>query len=216
VIQLKPQRSSSRPLRVLCIGAHSDDVEIGAGGTILTLLARQPVALTWLVLSANDAREAEARRSARAFLARARSSRLRLFRYRDGFFPSAWPAIKETFEAIQQEGPVDLVLTHARHDLHQDHRLCNELTWNTFRDHLILEYEIPKFEGDLLPPNVYQPLERKVAERKVQLLMRHFATQRSKPWFTADTFWAVMRLRGLESNAPSGFAEAFHGRKLIL
>ncbi|HUO80333.1 MAG TPA: PIG-L deacetylase family protein [Steroidobacteraceae bacterium] len=216
MIPLRPQPGGRRPLRVLCIGAHADDIEIGAGGTVLTLAARQPLAVTWLVLSADGERDAEARRSARAFLSRSRSQRLRLFRYRDGYFPAHWQAIKESFEGVKREAQFDLVLTHARDDLHQDHRLCNELTWNTFRDHLILEYEIPKFDGDLGRPNVYQPLTRAAAARKVRLLLRHFASQRSKRWFTADLFWALMRLRGVESNAPSGFAEAFHGRKLVL
>jgi LmbE family N-acetylglucosaminyl deacetylase len=202
---------------VLCVGAHSDDIEIGCGGTLLTLLeAVQPLAVTWVVFSAAGSRAAEARQSADSFLSAAAGREVVVHDFRDGFFPYDGAAIKERFEELKSRVSPDLVFTHFRHDRHQDHRLLSDLTANTFRDHAILEYEIPKYDGDLGQPNVFVPLEAAVCRRKVDLLLSHFGTQRSKRWFTDDLFHAHMRLRGMECNSPSTFAEAFHGHKVVL
>jgi len=205
-----------RPLRVLCLGAHADDIEIGCGGTILSLLARRRVDCHWVVLSGEGAREQEARKSASLFLARARRSRVEVHQFRDGFFPYIGGEIKDAFEALKRTVSPDVVLTHARNDRHQDHRLVSDLTWNTFRSHLVLEYEVPKYDGDLGTPNLFVPLTRTVARRKVRLLAAAFSSQRSKPWFTDDTFFALLRLRGIESGARQELAEAFYTRKSVL
>jgi len=208
-----PPRAS---LTVLCIGAHSDDLEIGCAGTLLRLLAERPrVSVHWVVLSANAARAREARRSAARLLRGARASHLRIESFRDGFLPYEGAAVKEVFEDLKPIVP-DLVFTHWRHDDHQDHRLISQLTWNTFRDHTVLEYEIPKYDGDLGHPNVFVPLPPAVRRRKLRLLMSGFASQRNKRWFTEATFDALMKLRGIECAAPEGYAEAFHARKLVL
>lgn len=207
------------PLRILCLGAHSDDVEIGCGGTVLRLLREHPgSSVRWVVFSADDAREAEARSSADAFLDAA-SSRVEVHRFRENYFPDRWAAIKGVFDELREEAEgaaPDLVLTHRRDDLHQDHRIVGELTWNTFRDHLIFEYEIPKYEGDLASPNLFVPLPTDLAERKVELLMRHFASQRHRSWFRPATFEGLMAVRGVECGAVEGPAEAFHARKISL
>ncbi len=214
MLRLIPERA---PLSILCLGAHSDDIEIGAGGALLTLLARHPGSrVRWVVFSATAARADEAQASARSFLADAASSRIDLHEVRDGFFPAAFADLKEMFEALKREEAPDLILTHAREDHHQDHRQLAELTWNTWRDHLVLGYEIPKYDPDLGNPGVFVPLEAEVAARKVALLMEHFATQRSRRWFVPETFFGLLRLRGLQAAAPSGMAEAFYGPKLWL
>jgi LmbE family N-acetylglucosaminyl deacetylase len=206
----------TRPLRVLCIGAHSDDIEIGCAGALLTWLrASRPVHMTWVVLSAAGARATEARRSAHALLRGAGSLDVRLGEFRDGYFPAQYEDIKLYFEALKLRVTPDLILTHRLEDRHQDHRMAGELTWNTWRDTLILEYEIPKYEGDLGQPNLFVPLSAPVARRKATHLMRHFGTQRSRTWFSQDTFLSLARLRGIEGRAPSGFAEAFHVRKML-
>ena len=205
-----------RPLRLLCIGAHCDDLEIGCGGTVLDWLARYPqVEVSWVVMSAPGERAVEARRSAAAFLRRASSRSVVLHGFRDGHFPAHFVEMKAVFSELGASQSPDVVLTHRLEDRHQDHRLVAELAWQTFRDHLILEFEIPKYEGDLGNPNLYVPLTPSAARRKVANLMRLFPTQRSKDWFRPATFEATMRLRGLECRAPSGFAEAFHARKLV-
>ncbi|MBV8457674.1 MAG: PIG-L family deacetylase [Acetobacteraceae bacterium] len=207
---------ASEPLNILCVGAHADDIEIGAGGAILTLLDAYPESrVHWIVFSAVGARADEARASAAAFLERAGESRVMLHDFRDGFFPSAYERIKETFEEMKPLAP-DLVFTHQRADHHQDHRIVCELTWNTFRDHLVLEYEVPKYDPDLGNPNLFVPLEKRCVEAKAGLLMAHFRTQHGRRWFTPDTFEALMRLRGVQGAAPSGFAEAFYAPKLML
>ena len=209
--------NATHPLRVLCIGAHSDDLEIGCGGTLLSLLATRPnVDVTWAVLSATGVRAAEARRSATALLRRAASSRIVLGEFVDGHLPAQFTEAKAFFERLKSQTAADLVFTHRLEDRHQDHRLAAELTWNTWRDHPILEYEIMKYEGDLGLPNVYVPLTAAVARRKVEHLDRHFGSQRSKHWFNRDSFLGLARLRALECRAPDGFAEAFHARKLVL
>jgi LmbE family N-acetylglucosaminyl deacetylase len=204
--------------RVLCLGAHADDIEIGCGGAVLKLLdaAVGRVSVDWVVLSASDGRGQEATRSAEAFLRNAKEFNVVVEKFRMSYFPYVGAEVKDAFERIAADVAPDLVFTHSRDDLHQDHRLVAELTWNTWRDHLILEYEIPKYDGDLGRPNVFVHLDRLQCDRKVELLLEHFPSQRGKPWFTEDTFRALLRLRGVEARAPSGFAEAFIGRKLVL
>jgi LmbE family N-acetylglucosaminyl deacetylase len=202
--------------RLLVIGCHADDIEIGCGGTLLTLTrANERLEVTWLVLSASGEREHEARASATEFLAAADVSDVRIHDLRDGFLPYG-PEAKELFERIKETVDPQVILTHTRDDLHQDHRVACELTWNTFRDHVILEYEVPKFDGDLGRPNVYVELTEAIAKEKVGLLSRHFSTQAGKHWFDDETFLALMRLRGLESRSAGRYAEAFFGRKLVL
>jgi LmbE family N-acetylglucosaminyl deacetylase len=204
------------PLTVLCLGSHSDDIEIGCGGTILTLLTDRPgTRVHWVVFSADDAREAEARGSAAAFLADAKESTVVVHRFRESYFPYL-NEIKDAFEALKRDVVPDVVFTHRRDDEHQDHRTIAGLTWNTFRDHLVLEYEIPKYEGDLGHPNVFVPLRPEIADRKVELLAEHFGTQRSKRWFRPETFRGLMALRAVECNAETGSAEAFHARKIVV
>ena len=203
--------------KVLCLGAHSDDIEIGCGATILRLIRNRPdIQVYWLVFSAQGSRTREAKRSAGEFLHDIRLHKICKARFKESYFPSEWPAIKDTFERVKREFEPDLVLTHYRNDRHQDHRVLSDLTWNTFRNHLVLEYEIPKFDGDLGTPNVYIPVSRELCEKKVVALLRHFQSQANRHWFTADTFWALLRLRGIECAATSGFAEAFYGRKICL
>ena len=204
-------------LSVLCIGAHSDDIEIGCGATILGWIA-DGIALDvhWVVLGANGQRGEEARASAADFLAGAARSTVELGGFRDGFFPYQGAQIKEWFEALKSRVTPDVVLCHWRDDAHQDHREVSRLAWNSFRDHIILEYEIPKWDGDLGRPNLFVPVTAKAMARKVELLLRHFGTQRSKDWFTPETFHALARLRGNECRAPEGMAEAFHVRKMTL
>jgi LmbE family N-acetylglucosaminyl deacetylase len=202
--------------RVLCLGAHSDDIEIGCGGLVLSLLERYDVAVRWMVFSGNETRAHEARRSADAFLANAKERQVVVRNYRDGFFPFHGSEIKSEFESLKQEFDPNLVLTHYRDDRHQDHRLISDLTWNTFRNHLILEYEIPKFDGDLGQPNLFVPLEESICARKIQNLIESFPSQRQKQWFDEQTFRALLRLRGMEANSPTRNAEAFYGRKVIV
>jgi LmbE family N-acetylglucosaminyl deacetylase len=217
MLPLAPGRAPSGGYELLCLGAHSDDLEIGCGGTVLRLLSELPVArVTWVVLSGNPDRAREARRGAGRILGRRPGIRVVQQAFRDGFFPYVAVPIKELFEQLKRQVKPDLVLTHYREDRHQDHRLVSELTYNTFRDHLVLEYEILKVDGDLGRPNVYVPLSEATVRRKVRVLEDCFGTQRDKRWFNADAFRGLMRLRGVEAGAPSGFAEAFHGRKLVI
>jgi LmbE family N-acetylglucosaminyl deacetylase len=208
---------ADRPLRILCLGAHSDDIEIGCGGTVLRLLAeRAGTSVHWVVFSAPGPREQEARSSAAAFLSQAAASTIWVRSFRESYFPAAWSEIKDFFEEIRASVDPDLVLCHRREDLHQDHRVIAELTWNTFRNHLLLEYEIPKYEGDLGTPNLFVPLSRQHAERKVELLLQHFVSQAGRIWFRPDTFHGLMSVRGVECHAPEGRAEAFHARKIVV
>ena len=204
------------PARVLCLGAHSDDIEIGGGGTLLKLLALHPsMAVDWVVLSAEGDRASEARASAERFLGPNRPTRIRVESFRERYLPYD-PAVKEYFDQLGREATPDLVLCPWQGDAHQDHRLVAELAANTFRDQLILEYEIPKYDGDLGRPSVYVHLSTAQAEEKTAALDESFPSQRDRPWFGAETFRALMRLRGIESRAPDGYAEAFHCRKLVL
>jgi LmbE family N-acetylglucosaminyl deacetylase len=217
MLNLTLLKADGAPLRVLCLGAHSDDIEIGCGGTVLTLLQRYAnVSVRWVVFSSTEERAREARDSAEAFLAGAREKQVEVKAYRDGFFPFLGAQIKDDFEALKRGPAPDLVLTHYRDDRHQDHRLISDLTWNTFRNHLVLEYEIPKYDGDLGCPNLFVPLDESVCRRKVGILVDSFASQRAKQWFDEQTFLAILRLRGMEANAPTRFAEAFYCRKAVL
>jgi LmbE family N-acetylglucosaminyl deacetylase len=215
VLALTPIVPRGTELRVLAVGAHADDIEIGCGGTILRLVEEaERLEVVWVVLSARDRREDEARASAAAFLQGA-THEVRIGAFRDAFFPHD-AAVKEFYEELKATVSPDLVLVHTRTDLHQDHRVACELAWNTFRDHAILEYEIPKYDGDLGSPNVFVPLEERHVRRKAELLVEHFGSQRDKHWFTDDLFVSLMRLRGMEARSPTGYAEAFTGRKLVL
>jgi LmbE family N-acetylglucosaminyl deacetylase len=201
---------------VLCLGAHADDIEIGCGGTLLTLLEAAPaLSVTWVVFSAEGPRADEARRGAASFLAATSGRHVMIRAFRDGFFPYTGAQIKEAFEELKATISPDLVFTHYRHDLHQDHRLVAELTWNTFRDHLVLEYEVPKYDGDLGSPNLFVPLSHSLCRRKLDTILSTFKTQEGKHWFSEELFRALLRLRGMECRAPSGYAEAFHARKLV-
>lgn len=204
-------------LEILCLGAHCDDIEIGCGGTVLRLVEQFPAArFRWVVLSSNDERAGEAQRAADHFLSGAGKQDVRIERFRESYLPWAGTEIKDYFEGLKADMDPDLILTHHRHDRHQDHRLVAELTWNTWRDHLILEYEIPKYDGDLGSPNVLVTLDEATVRRKVDGILDHFPSQRRRAWFDADTFRAVLRLRGMEANAPSRFAEGFYGPKVVL
>jgi LmbE family N-acetylglucosaminyl deacetylase len=204
-------------LSILCLGAHSDDIEIGAGAMLLSLLGRGVcLDVHWCVLSAAGERESEARASATDFLSEAARAQIEMMSFRDGFFPEQGEQIKRWFESLKGRVEPDLILTHRGDDAHQDHRELSRLAWNTFRDHVILEYEIPKWDGDMGRPNLYVPISEKTLRRKIDLLLSHFGSQRSKQWFDAETFRGLARLRGMECRAPERYAEAFFARKLIL
>jgi LmbE family N-acetylglucosaminyl deacetylase len=203
------------PLDVLCIGAHSDDIEIGCGGTLLRLLAERPGShVRWVVLSATAERQDEARASAADFLVDAGSADVEVATFRESYFPYAWSEVKDYFNDLRRRADPDIVLCHHRRDEHQDHRTIAELAWNTWRNHLIAEYEIPKYEGDLGQPNLFVALSPDVAARKVELIMKHFGTQHDKRWFRPETFAGLMAVRGVEAGSTA--AEAFHVRKLVL
>jgi len=216
MMKLKLSRRDG-PLKVLCIGAHSDDIEIGCGGTILKLISGQKkIRFHWIVLSADGQRRSEARAGAEAFLAGAERKTVIVKGFKDGFFPYIGDDIKTYFEELKRKIDPELIFTHHRSDLHQDHRLVSELTWNTFRDHFILEYEVPKYDADLRAPNVFSYLDQKVCQKKVRLIKKHFRSQADNQWFTEETFRAILRLRGVESNAPTQYAEAFYCRKAVV
>jgi len=205
------------PLSILCLGAHCDDIEIGCGGTLLRLLGERPGStVTWIALASSAEREREARGSAAEFLTGAGHVEILVEHFRDGYFPAQFGEIKDVFEAAKRRLQPELIFTHHRADRHQDHRTIAELTWNTFRDHLVAEYEIPKYEGDLGHPNLFVPLGAETARRKIDLLLRHYQSQGKRSWFRSETFEAILRLRGIECNAPEGFAEAFHASKLVI
>jgi LmbE family N-acetylglucosaminyl deacetylase len=208
----------TRVRRLLLLGAHSDDIEIGVGGTVLRLLADHPALdVRWVVFcGADDRRRAEATTSAEAFLAGCPAKRVDVHAFKDGYLPWQGAAVKDEFEALKRSYQPDLIFTHFRDDRHQDHRTISDLAYNTWRDHQVLEYEILKYDGDLGRPNVYAPLPAEACDRKVALLMEMFGSQRSRQWFTEDTFRAMLRVRGVECNSPSRYAEAFHARKLVL
>ena len=203
--------------RVLALGCHSDDIEIGCGATLLALTrARPDIEVTWIVLSTEGGRADEARASAARFLEAAGRADIGVHGFRDGFLPYVGDEVKDVFESLKGTVEPELVLTHTRFDLHQDHRLVCELTWNTFRDHLILEYEVPKYDGDLGNPNLFVPITHELAEEKARLVIEAFPSQSDKHWFEPEVLLGLMRLRGMESRSPSGYAEAFTCRKLSL
>jgi LmbE family N-acetylglucosaminyl deacetylase len=217
MICLSLEKQKTGALTVLCLGAHSDDIEIGCGGTILELRDQHPgVNFHWVVFSAIGIRRAEALRAAKMFAGAKGLKQPLLKAFPDGFMPFVGSDVKAAFEKLKERFSPDLILSPRRCDAHQDHQLIGELTWNTFRDHLILEYEIPKYDGDLGQPTVFVPLKTDVCQKKVRYLMEAFKSQRSKRWFEENTFLSIMRLRGMECNAPSGYAEAFYGRKIVL
>lgn len=218
MLPLHLSQSPSTPLQLLFLGAHCDDIEIGCGGTILQLLAmRGDIEVTWVVFSASQVREQEARRSASLFLQQAQqSTKVIIHNFRDGHFPYQGAEIKHCFETLKNECNPDLIFTHYRQDRHQDHRTISDLTWNTWRRHLILEYEIPKYDGDLGQPNFFSPLSKDICERKARTICDVFRSEANKAWMSEDTFMALARLRGIESAAPGNHAEAFYCRKLVL
>jgi len=214
-LNLAPRPGSA--LQILCLGAHSDDIEIGCGGTILQLLsASADVEVVWVVFSSGREREREAWESAELFLKQAGRRKVLVKNFRDGFFPYEGAKIKEFFEELKQQTNPDLVFTHYRQDRHQDHRTISDLTWNTWRQHLVLEYEIPKYDGDLGSPNCFVALPGEICKRKIKHICDVFQTQSNKPWLTEDTFLAMLRLRGVECAAPEKYAEAFYCRKFFL
>jgi LmbE family N-acetylglucosaminyl deacetylase len=216
MLPLLLSRAEAAPLRVLVLGAHADDAEIGCAGTVLKLIGDGAISsICWVVLSGKDERAEEARVSAEALLADAPEKQILQPGFRDGFFPYDGADVKAFVEGLKDFQP-DLILTHQRHDLHQDHRITCELTWNTFRNHLILEYEVPKYDGDMGAPNVFVPLDGDICRRKIEHLMTHFATQMPRRWFTEDLFSGLLRLRGMECQSPTQHAEAFYSRKAVL
>jgi len=216
VLGLVPCRPRGRRLQILCIGAHSDDIEIGCGGTVLSLQRQHPdCRIHWMILATTELRRREAIASSKAFISPRSRGEIRIHDLPDGLLPAHFDKVKALFEDLKSAISPDLIFTHHLSDRHQDHSLIGNVTWQTFRDHAIFEYEIPKYEGDLLTPNLYVPLEPAVARRKLSAITRLFKSQHGKTWFTGDNLEAVMRVRGLESRASGGFAEAFHARKLV-
>jgi LmbE family N-acetylglucosaminyl deacetylase len=209
-------KSQKGRLDVLCIGAHCDDIEIGCGGTVLALQRRYPgCRVHWLILTSVPARRSEALAAARAFVKPACRGETLVCDFPDGMLPGHLVQVKERFEAFKALVDPELILTHHGLDRHQDHSLVSQVTWQTFREHMIWEYEIPKYDGDLVTPNMYVPVSATAAARKIRLIVKAFESQRGKSWFTAENLLAMMRLRGLECRSPSGFAEGFHCRKLV-
>jgi LmbE family N-acetylglucosaminyl deacetylase len=215
MLKMQTLKAAPGPLSVLLLGAHSDDIEIGCGGTVLRLIQENPdIQVTWVVFSALGERGMEARNSAGEFLKGAPQSKVLVHEFKDGYFPHHGAEIKDIFELLKVDLKPDLIFTHTRHDLHQDHRVLCELTWNTWRDHFILEYEIPKYDGDLGNPNFFVHLDKELCDRKIGALIRFFQTQGNKHWFTAETFQALLRIRGVECKSSGGYAEAFYARKV--
>ncbi|TFZ08065.1 PIG-L deacetylase family protein [Ramlibacter humi] len=216
MLSLLLPRDAGWPLKLLFLGAHCDDIEIGCGGTLLQLLAARPdTEVSWVVFSATEAREQEARAAAALFLGGAARADVQVFRFRDGYFPYEGARIKECFDALRTRMDPDAVFTHYRDDRHQDHRTISDLAWNTWRRHLVLEYEVPKYDGDLGRPNLYSPLSRQTCMQKARAICEVFRSEAGKPWMTEDTFTALARLRGIECGAAEGFAEAFYCRKAV-
>ncbi len=216
MINLTFEEKLTHQLRILCLGAHSDDIEIGCGGTILKIIENYNISsIKWVVFCSDEKRKKEAEKSAHLFLDKIGNIEITVKNYRDGFLPYLGYEIKDFFEELKTAYNPHLIFTHYRHDLHQDHRLICELTWNTYRNHFILEYEVPKYDGDLGQPNFYVSLNERQLKNKLNYLMESFQSQKSKHWFDNDTFSSIMRIRGLESASPSGYAEAFYSRKIV-
>ncbi len=216
MLELIPQWRAGRSLRVLCVGAHCDDIEIGCGATLLALQRRgRGVRIDWLVLGGEPKRREETRQALAALVAPRFRGELSFGDFRDGYLPAQYAEVKAFIERYKARRPTpDVIFCHEREDRHQDHRIVNEMVWNTWRDQLVLEYEIPKWDGGLGQPNVYMPVSRQQVEAKVRALLRAHRSQAARDWFTAETFRSLLRLRGLECRSPSGYAEAFHGRKI--
>ena len=203
--------------KILCLGAHPDDIEIGCGGTILRIIKESPDAqFRWVVFSGNKKRREEACQAANFFLQGAKSKEINIEHFRDSYFPFIGGRIKNFFEKLKSEFSPDLIFTHYSSDAHQDHRLISNLTWNTFRDQFIIEYEIPKYEGDMGNPNLHVCLTEFQVKQKTSQICGVFQSQKEKPWFDEETFRAILRLRGVECNSPSRFAEAFYCPKIVL
>ena len=216
MLRLAPVIRPGSRCTILCCGAHCDDIEIGCGGTLLRLMEEgHEITCHWVVASSNPQRENECRRSAERFLAGVAHAKVEIWQFRDGYLPYIGAEVKDAFERIKKEISPDIIFTHYRNDLHQDHRTISSLTWNTFRDHLVLEYEIPKYDGDFSSPNLYVPLSEDLCRRKTSYLMDCYESQKSHRWFTEDTFRSVLRLRGIEVSSPSGYAEGFYARKTM-
>jgi LmbE family N-acetylglucosaminyl deacetylase len=208
-------RRNQEPL-ILCLGAHPDDIEIGCGGTLLRLTEEMPKAsFYWVVFSGDGKRQKEANDSAKAFLETPKVSKIIVKQFKDSYFPFIGDQIKGFFEELKRDISPDMIFTHYGNDAHQDHRLISSLTWNTFRDNFVLEYEIPKFDGDLVTPNLYVPLSDVLVKKKTNLILENFSSQQEKPWFTEDSFMSFLRIRGIECNSQSKYAEAFHCRKIV-
>ncbi|MCC5615180.1 PIG-L family deacetylase [Nostoc sp. CHAB 5836] len=216
MIQLSLKKTDESEYKILCLGSHCDDIEIGCGGTILKLIENyHHVIIYWVVFSSNEQRAKEATASASFFLKEVPIKKIIIKDFRDGFLPFQGIEVKEYFEQLKDEFSPDIVFTHHRDDRHQDHRLICELAWNTFRNHLILEYEIPKYDGDLGIPNFFVHLNEELCRRKIQYILDAFPSQNHKQWFTEETFRSLLRIRGIESNSPSNYAEAFYCRKIF-
>ena len=217
MIKFNLSQQKDATLKILCLGAHSDDIEIGCGGTILRLMEEiEEVEVKWIVFSANGKRAAESEESAKLFLENARKKDVVVKNFKESFFPYIGAEIKDFFEEMKNELTPDIIFTHYRHDLHQDHRLISELTWNTFRDHLILEYEIIKYDGDLGTPNIFVHLDENICRKKINIVMDCFKSQDNREWFTPDAFFSILRIRGIESKAPESYAEGFYCRKAVI
>ena len=217
MLKFKLAKEKSQPLKIMCLGAHSDDIEIGCGGTILTLLKEyKDTEVFWVVFSANEIRKHEATNSAKKFTSQANKVKIIVKNFQDGFFPYTGGEIKEYFEELKPKFSPDLIFTHYGNDLHQDHRNISELTWNTYRDNIILEYEVLKYDGDLGNPNIYYNLNRKIVRQKLQYIKKFYLSQRDNHWFNDPVFKSIMRLRGVESNSKSTYAEAFYSRKFVI
>ena len=216
MLELLINKSRDSSLKILCLGAHSDDIEIGCGGTIMKFLQTYSnVEFLWVVFSADEIRKQEALKSASLLLEKALIKKIKIHNFRDSFFPYQGSEIKESFEKMKAFNP-DLIFTHQYSDLHQDHKQISELTYNTFRNHLILEYEIPKYDGDLGSPHIFSPIDKTLCNQKIKLLIDCFKSQQNKQWFSESTFQAILRLRGIESNSPTGYAEAFYCKKIVI
>ncbi|WP_373529022.1 PIG-L deacetylase family protein [Nostoc sp.] len=216
MIKISFNKTEESEYKILCLGSHCDDIEIGCGGTILKLIKNyQHIIICWVIFSSNEQRAEEATASTSLFLKEIQTKKIIIKNFRDGFLPFQGIEVKECFEQLKQEFLPDIIFTHHRDDRHQDHRLISELTWNTFRNHLILEYEIPKYDGDLGIPNFFVHLDEALCCRKIQYILDAFPTQSNKQWFTEETFRAILRIRGIESNSPSNYAEAFYCRKIF-
>ena len=217
MLRFKINKEKGFPLNVLCLGAHCDDIEIGCGGTILRLISEnKDTNINWIVFASNKERAVEAKKSAQIFLADAIQKDIVIKHYRDSFFPYIGEEIKTFFEEVKKNIKPDIIFTHYRNDLHQDHRLISELTWNTFRCHFILEYEVIKYDGDLGSPNFIIPIEKQLCKKKIRTIINCFKSQSGRHWFTEDTFFSMMRIRGVEGCCEEGFAEAFYCRKILM